>query len=58
MIIPFKKEQKTLICGNCLDEEGLFYIGNDFVAFCVHCTWTVKLESTPYPDLRELNDNQ
>ena len=57
MINPFKVEQDTLICGQCYDEEGLFKIGTDFVAFCVKCSWTVILKSTPYPDWREY-DNQ
>jgi len=53
VVVPFKQKQETLICGQCYDEDGLFMIGTDFVAFCVNCSWTVKLESTPYPDLRD-----
>lgn len=57
-IVPFKLDQEKLICGHCYDEDGLFYIGTDFIAFCVKCTWTVKLKSSPYPDLREYDENQ
>lgn len=56
-IIPFKVEQEILICGHCYDDEGLFKIGTDFIAFCDKCSWTVRLKSSPYPDWRE-NDNQ
>jgi hypothetical protein len=52
-IIPFKIEQELLICGYCFNDDGLFHIGTDFVAFCINCGWTVRLKSTTYPDLRE-----
>lgn len=52
-LIPFKIEQEILICGQCYDEEGLFKIGTDFIAFCEKCTWTVILKSSNYPDLRD-----
>lgn len=52
-IIPFKIKPETLICGHCYDEEGLFQIGTDFIAFCINCGWTVILNSSPYPDWRK-----
>jgi hypothetical protein len=52
-ITPITKEQELLICGHCYDENGLFFIGTDFIAFCAECKWTVKLKSSPYPDWRE-----
>ncbi len=57
MIIPFKAPQYTLICGHCYDDDGLFEIGTDFIAFCVKCFWTVKLKSSPHPDWRECEDD-
>jgi len=55
-VVPFYLEQETLICGKCQNQDGLFYIGTDFVAFCSECTWTVLLETSKYPDLRENNE--
>jgi hypothetical protein len=55
-IIPFKVPVETLICGHCKDQEGLFYISTDFIAFCSKCSWTVKLNGSTYPDWREIND--
>lgn len=52
-IVPIKIPVETLICGHCYDEEGLFRIGEDFVAFCIKCGWTVILNSSPYPDWRK-----
>lgn len=54
-IVPFKMEKEILICGHCYDEDGLFSIGTDFIAFCNKCSWTVRLKSSPYPDLRDYN---
>lgn len=55
-IVPFKQEVETLLCGNCQDDEGFFFIGTDFIAFCPVCTWTVKLKSSPYPDWKKDNE--
>ena len=52
-IIPFKVKQETLLCGYCLDEEGLFFIGTDYVAICAQCSWTIILKTSEYKDLRE-----
>jgi hypothetical protein len=52
-IIPFKVKQETLLCGHCQDEEGLFFIGTDYVAICAQCSWTVILKTSEYKDLRE-----
>lgn len=52
-IIPFKREVERLLCGHCYAEEGLFRIGADFIAFCIECSWTVKLRSSPHPDWRK-----
>jgi hypothetical protein len=55
-VIPFKTQQEILICGHCYDEQGLFNIGIDFVAFCSECCWTVRLKSSPYPDWRKIEE--
>ncbi len=49
-IIPFRIESETLLCGKCLDEDGLFYISTELVAVCASCTQQVILRSSPYPD--------